>query len=519
MNDNPNILTVSGEPFRMDRRGFLKLSATAGTLGMLSGCGNRVTGTTPVTAPADWTDMVSDELLARVLKKALSSGGSFCDIFIQRKRVLALGLEDQAVNLAYSNVDMGAGIRVVKNGQTGYAFTESLDPKALEETAELAAAVANGSPAVAKRVHRARKLPSYYPTTPVFSSISPEPKVQLLLELDRRIRAAESRIVKVSMNYFDEESSILHVDSLGRRFRDEQPMTTLRASATAEFQGQLESNMYNCSARAGFDFYSPEQRDRIVRELVDRTVILFEAVPGPAGEYPLVLAPGSSGILLHEAIGHGMEADFARSGTTIYTDRVGQRIAPEFVTIVDDGTVPGMRGSIHVDDEGEDSRRTVLVENGIFRTFMHDRITAEHFSLEPTGNGRREDFRHMPIPRMRSTYMLAGPHDPGEIVASVKKGIYAQTFTNGQVAIGAGDFTFYIKNGFLIEDGKISTPIKDINIIGNGPKVLDSVTMVGNDFAMDQGAWTCGKRGQGVPVSLGMPTCAVASITIGGSRQ
>ena len=230
----------------------------------------------------------------------------------------------------------------------------------------------------------------------------------------------------------------------------------------------------------------------------------------------VVMAAGSSGILLHEAIGHGMEADFARKNTTVYSDMVGKRIAPENVTIVDDGTNPQLRGSINVDDEGNASKRTVLVDKGVLRTFMHDRISAQHFGLEPTGNGRRQSFRHMPIPRMRNTYMMAGPHAHDEIIGSIKRGIYAEHFTNGQVDIGPGDFTFYVKNGHLIEDGKLTRPIKDINIIGNGPEVLKRVTMVGDDFTLDHGGWTCGKRGQGVPVGLGMPTVAISAITVGG---
>jgi TldD protein len=248
-------------------------------------------------------------------------------------------------------------------------------------------------------------------------------------------------------------------------------------------------------------------------------VILFDAAPGPIGELPVVLASGSSGILLHEAIGHGMEADFARKKITIYSDKIGKPIAPKFVTIVDDGTNPNMRGSINVDDEGTEGKRTVLVEHGILRTFLHDRISARHFKIEPTGNGRRQSFRHMPLPRMRNTYMLAGPHDREEIIKSVKKGIYAEHFTNGEVLIGAGDFSFYVKNGFLIEDGKLTRPIKDINLIGNGPEVLEKVTMVGKDFKLDEGGWTCGKRGQGVPVGLGLPTLKVGKITIGGTRK
>ena len=275
-------------------------------------------------------------------------------------------------------------------------------------------------------------------------------------------------------------------------------------------------NYVGLGARVGLEFYTEDRLSTAAKDLVSRTTILFDAVEGPAGEYPVVLGPGSSGILLHEAIGHGMEADAARSKRTIYADQIGQRIAPKNVTIVDDGTNANLRGSINTDDEGEDSQRTVLVENGILRTFMHDRISAQHFGVEPTGNGRRQSFRHIPLPRMRNTYMLGGHTPRDEIVASVEFGIYADHFTNGQVNIGQGDFTFYIKNGWLIEGGKLTRPIKDVNIIGNGPDVLRGVTMVGDDFELDTGTWVCGKRGQSVPVGLGMPTVKVGALTVGG---
>ena len=243
---------------------------------------------------------------------------------------------------------------------------------------------------------------------------------------------------------------------------------------------------------------------------------LFEAVKPEAGEMPVVLSAGSSGILLHEAIGHGMEADFNRKNISIFSDKINKPVAENFVTIVDDGTYPSIRGSINVDDEGNTTEKTFLVENGILRSYMHDRISAKHYNVKPTGSGRRESFRYSPLPRMRNTYMLPGPHKKDEIIESVKKGIYTESFTNGQVFIGAGDFTFYVKSGYLIEDGKLTKPIKDINIIGNGPKVLSDIVMVGDDMKMAEGGWTCGKDGQGVPVSMGLPTVKVSKITVGG---
>jgi TldD protein len=293
----------------------------------------------------------------------------------------------------------------------------------------------------------------------------------------------------------------------------------LYVSCMAEQNGRRESNGYNVSGRRGLDFYSTDLVGRVVREVVARTTVLFDAVPAPTGEMPVVLAAGSSGILLHEAIGHGMEADFNRKGTSIYADKIGKSVAKPFVTIVDDATPEHARGALNVDDEGNPAGVTTLVDKGIMTTYLHDSISAKHYGLKPTGNGRRESYQYAPMPRMRATYMLPGPHDQDEIVASVKQGIYCKGFSNGQVQIGAGDFTFYVKNGFLIENGKLTRPIKDVNIIGNGPRVLEKIDMVGKDLVIDEGGWTCGKNGQSVPVSQGIPTVRVASITVGGQGK
>jgi TldD protein len=293
-------------------------------------------------------------------------------------------------------------------------------------------------------------------------------------------------------------------------------MTLLSISVLAEQDGRREQNGYNVAGRAGFEYYTPDRLARVVREAVDRTTILFDAGPAPAGELPVVLAAGSSGILLHEAIGHGMEADFNRKGTSIYADKLGKPVAAPFVNIVDDATGLGQRGAINVDDEGNDAGRTVLVEGGVLAGYLHDAISARHYGVAPTGNGRRESYRSAPLPRMRSTYMLPGPHAREEIIASVKRGLYCQNFANGQVQIGGGDFTFYVKNGWLIEDGKLTRPVKDVNVIGNGPRALERVDMVGDDLEIDEGGWTCGKDGQSVPVSQGLPTVRVSSLTVGG---
>ena len=309
---------------------------------------------------------------------------------------------------------------------------------------------------------------------------------------------------------------MLFANSEGRMTYDYQPMYKIYVNVTAEQNGQREEHYESLAGRYGLEAFTPQVMNNLAESAVKKTMALFDAVKPEAGEMEVVLAAGSSGILLHEAIGHGMEADFNRKGVSIFADKIDKPVAEKFVSIVDDGTNPNYRGSINIDDEGNDSQKTYLVEDGILRTYLHDRISANYYKVKPTGNGRRESFRHSPLPRMRNTYMLPGPHTKEEIIKSVKKGIFAEDFTNGQVFIGAGDFTFYVKSGNIIENGKLGRPIKDVNIIGNGPDVLRDIVMVADDFAMDDGTWSCGKDGQTVPVSLGLPTVKVKKITVGG---
>ncbi len=460
---------------------------------------------------------VTARSIRETLGAALSRGGEHADVYFQHKVSSDVGLEDGAVNRAHASVELGVGVRVVKGDQTGYGYTEDLSLPALLECARTAAAIADGPtrPAPAS-LHLAAKLPDRYPLVRPWEDVRPEEKLPLLSALNERAFAADPRVRKVNVYLRDEAGAILVADSSGRIVEDAQPMTLLFLSLLAEDGGRREQNGANVAGRAGFEFYSPERLDRVVKEAVSRTTILFEAAPPPAGEMPVVLAAGSSGILLHEAIGHGMEADFNRKGVSIYADKIGKRIAAPFVNIVDDAANPGARGAINVDDEGNPAGTTRLVDGGVLATYLHDAISARHYGVAPTGNGRRESYRHPPLPRMRSTYMLPGPHRTEEIIRSVKKGIYCVNFSNGQVNIGAGDFTFYVKNGWLIEDGKLTRPVKDVNIIGNGPEALLKVDMVSDDLAIDEGGWTCGKDGQSVPVSQGLPTVRVSSMTVGG---
>ncbi|MGC4000518.1 MAG: metallopeptidase TldD-related protein [Anaeromyxobacter sp.] len=460
---------------------------------------------------------VTEAMIAQTLSAALSRGGEHADVYFQHRVGSDLGLEDGAVNRAYASVELGVGVRVVKGDQTGYGYTEDLSLPALLECARTAAAIADGpSRPGPARFHVGVDLPDRYPLVRPWDQVRPEEKLPLVAGINERAFAADPRIKKVNVFLRDESGAVLIADSSGRIVEDAQPMTLLYVSVLAEQGSRREQNGYNVAGRAGFEFYTPDRLDRVVREAVARTTVLFEAGPPPAGEMPVVLAAGSSGILLHEAIGHGMEADFNRKGVSIYADRIGKPIARPFVNIVDDAANAGARGAINVDDEGNAAGTTRLVENGVLATYLHDAISARHYGVTPTGNGRRESYRHPPLPRMRSTYMLPGPHRTEEIIASVKKGIYCANFSNGQVNIGAGDFTFYVKNGFLIEDGKLTRPVKDVNIIGNGPKALEEVDMVSDDLAIDEGGWTCGKDGQSVPVSQGLPTVRVAKMTVGG---
>jgi len=474
----------------------------------------------PAGAHTTWFDRfgIDSGLLGRVIARGLGQGGDFSEVFLQHEVVHWLGLEDGEVNRAYTTVSLGAGIRVLKGDATGFAYCEELTEAALLATAATAAAVADGPAAVEPQPLAAVPVKSRYRVEVPWTAVGVADKLPLVTETDRLLRARDPRVVKATVFLSDTTGHILVADSTGRLVEDEQPMAEMRARCTAEQNGRSESSGQSLSARDGLSFLDATTIQRLAHDAADFTVRQFDAVEPPVGELPVVLAPGITGILLHEAIGHGMEADFNRKGRSIYAGRIGKRIAPEHVTIVDDGTNPNMRGSINVDDEGASARRTVLVEKGILRSYMHDRISAKHYGLETTGSGRRQSFRFPPVPRMRNTYMLNGPHSPDEIVASVDRGLYAERFSNGQVAIGAGDFTFYLTHGRLIEKGKLGPPVKDANLIGSGPKVLEHVDMVAGDLTFFSGAGYCGKDGQRVPVGFGLPTCKAGAISVGGRK-
>jgi TldD protein len=505
---------------QMSRRDFVKVTGTGLALATLPGFIR--TGFAGVGAGDNPYNFyfqrfgIDEDLIRKVMAEALHYGGDYCDLFFQNELSNSIRLQDNIVNSASTNVTLGVGIRVLNGNQTGYSFTEDISLASMKAAARTAAGIASGSAKPAPQSFNATKLMNYYDTKVSYEDVGVKDKVNMLQAINDDVFKEDPRVVKASVNFSDSEKYILVVNSEGGIASDYQPMLRISVGCTAEEDGRKENNYFDYSARDDINFLTEAKLKRLPREAVARTVKLFEAQTPPAGEFPVVLSAGSAGILLHEAIGHGMEADFNRQGISVYSEKMNKKIAAPFVTIVDNGTNPHIRGSINVDDEGVPSEETVLVEDGVLRTYIHDRISAKHYGVKPTGSGRRESFKHYPMPRMRNTYMRSGPHEFEEMIASVDYGILADQFTNGQVNIGPGDFTFYVKSGSLIENGKITAPIKDVNIIGNGPDVLEKVTMVANDMKMAEGGWTCGKNGQGVPVSQGMPSVLVSSITVGG---
>lgn len=461
---------------------------------------------------------VDETLMKEGLAAALAKGADRADLYFEHKVSTYLSLEDGEVNRAYTSVDLGVGVRAVKGDQTGYGYTEELSVEAIRRAGQTAASIANGPARPGPTAFNVGRIANRYTAKVPWDTVKADQRLPLLTRIDAGARDADKRIKTVRASLSDDHGAILIVDSDGRVFEDVIPSTRLYVNCTAEAKGRRESNGENIAARAGLEFYTDERMARLIKGAASSTTILFDSAPAPLGEMQVVLAPGASGILLHEAIGHGMEADYNRKNASIYADRINKPIANPIVSIVDDGTIDFARGAINVDDEGNPAEKTVLVDKGTLATYLHDSISAKHYGVKSTGSGRRESFRHAPLPRMRATYMLPGPHTEEEIIKSVKKGIYCSKFTNGQVLIGAGDFTFYVKNGFLIEDGKLTRPVTDVNLIGNGPKVLEQVDMVANNLAFDEGGWTCGKAGQSVPVSLGMPAVRVAKMTVGGRK-
>jgi len=458
---------------------------------------------------------VTPALLQKLIAAAMEKGADYADLYFEHTMNNYTTLEDGKVNQAYSNVGFGVGIRVLKGDQTGFAFAESVDPETMMKAARTAASIADspGKPVMADITEFLS--PNLYPVKNSWEKTSISDKIPYLQKINDKIFAGDSRVTKVNATLGDTSSYIMFHNSEGLLAYDYRPLSFLYTTCVMEKDGKVENYMASRSSRAGSEFLTDDLVDVLVKEVLDKTPVLFEATKPKAGEMEVVMSAGESGILLHEAIGHAFEADFNRKKTSIFSDKMGKKIAENFVSIVDDGTLQSDRGSLNFDDEGNPTMRTSLVENGILTSYLHDRISSNFYKVKPTGSGRRQDFRNIPLPRMRSTTMENGPHKKEEIIASVKNGIYVDSFSNGQVNIGAGDFTFFVKTGNLIENGKLTRPIKDINIIGNGPVALSDIVMAADDSKLSAGTWTCGKDGQGAPVSMGIPTVKIKKLTVG----
>lgn len=460
-----------------------------------------------------------DAMLAtRLLELSLSKGGDYADLYFEYRAGADYSFEEGKVKSVGQGITLGLGVRVLKGDATGYAYCEELTWESMAQVARTAAQIAASGkthqPLALTPVSAANLYPVEHPSLLEM----PQQKLDLLRRADLAARSFDSRIIKVQASFAEEMKEILIVTSNGKMVRDRQPLLRFGVHAIAESGGKRQSGSGGGGGRFGLDYFLSHSPEEHGKEAARVAIAMLDAEEAPAGAMEVVLAAGDSGILLHEAVGHGLEADFNRKQTSNYSGQVGQRVASELCTVIDDGTIDHSRGAINVDDEGNLPQENVLIENGILKGYLQDHLSSGHFKTAPSGNGRRQSFRHNPLPRMTNTLMAPGSHDPEEIIRATKRGIYAKRFSGGQVNISNGDFVFSLTESYLIEDGKIGAPLKGVNLIGNGPDVLTKVSMVGNDFKLSDGIWTCGKDGQSVPVGVGTPTVKIAAITVGGTK-
>jgi TldD protein len=458
----------------------------------------------------------------RHINKALGSINmrdvDYADLYFQISRNESWTVEDGTLKEGHFSLEQGVGVRAVCGEKTGFAYSDELVLPALEHAAGAARAISRQGQSKSVKVTSPVRPNALYPATDPTTSISDEEKKSLVSMIDRETRKLDRRIEQVIVNLISNQDLILIAAADGTLAADVRPLVRLNISVIVEENGRREQGYSGGGARADLNyFFGTDLPMELAQEAVRQALGQLIAESAPAGTMPVVLGAGWPGILLHEAVGHGLEGDFNRKGTSAFSGRIGQQVASKLCTIVDDGTLPNRRGSLAVDDEGTPGQYNVLVENGVLRGYMQDRMNARLMGVAPTGNGRRESFAHIPMPRMTNTYMLAGPHDPGEIIASIDKGLYAPNFGGGQVDITSGKFVFSANEAYLIEKGKVTTPVKGAMLIGDGPEVLGKISMVGNDLKLDEGVGTCGKDGQSVPVGVGQPTLRIDELTVGGT--
>jgi TldD protein len=462
---------------------------------------------------------IDTAVMSELLGVALGRGGDYGELYFESRESGSITFEDQAVKSVGGGVMQGLGVRVIAGEAVGYAYTEDLSREAMRRAAETAAQIARGSRMAAPVDINAERPPQFYPVLHESVDAAAADKLAVIRRADSTARGYHPSISRADITLTDEIKRVLIATSDGRLVGDIQPQIVFTVSCLSEVSGNRQTARANGGGRYGMEYFELRPPELIAREAARRAVLLQDAHEAPAGTLPVVLAAGDSGVLLHEAVGHGLEADFNRKRTSTYSDRVGQPVASPLCTIVDDGTILNARGSINIDDEGNPGRANTLITGGILQGYMQDRISANHFKVAASGNSRRQSFKHHPMPRMTNTYMLAGETPPEEIIRSVPRGVYCVAYGGGQVNISNGDFVFAVQESYLIEDGRITAPLRDVNLIGNGPDVLSKVTAAGTDFEMSDGGWMCGKSGQSVPVSLGMPTVLVSGITVGGTKR
>jgi TldD protein len=457
--------------------------------------------------------------LEQVLGKLSRRGVDLADLYFEYSRGESWSLEDGIVKEGSHSVAQGVGVRAVSAEKSGFAYSDELAVPALLDAADAACAITAQGQSGKIRVVSATPVPELYERDNPLVSISTDAKLQLMRRLDERIRSADKRVREVMVGLIGRHTSMLVAGSDGTIAADVRPLVRLNVAVIVEHEGRRESASYGGGGRHGYaNFLTDGFAESVADEALRQALVALEARAAPAGEMVVVLGSGWPGILLHEAIGHGLEGDFNRKGTSAFAGRIGERVAAEDCTIVDDATLPGRRGSLALDDEGTPGQYTVLIENGRLAAYLQDKQNARLMGVASTGNGRRQSYAHRPMPRMTNTYMLPGKREPDEIIASVKRGLYAVSFGGGQVDITNGKFVFSASEAYLIEDGKVTAPVKGATLIGNGPDVLTRVSMVGNDLALDNGIGTCGKDGQQVPVGVGQPTLKIDSLTVGGTQ-
>ncbi len=463
---------------------------------------------------------VDDGALQRTLDRIMGRAVDRADLYFQTVRHESWSLEDGMVREGSHGIDQGVGARAIAGEKTGFAYSDEIVAPALERAAEAARAIARSGGE--GRIQAWRSVPGhdlYLPEDPL-ASLPAADKVALLRHVDQAARSADPRVKEVFVSLAGVHEVILVVDTEGTLAADVRPLVRLNVTVIAEQGGRREQGSAGGGGRFGYGWFLEDDRaGGFAREAVRQALVNLEAGEAPAGTMDVVLGPGWPGVLLHEAVGHGLEGDFNRKGSSAFAGRLGERVASPLCTVVDDGTLEQRRGSLNVDDEGVPTSRTVLIENGVLKGYMQDRLNARLMGMAPTGNGRRESYAHLPMPRMTNTFMLPGAHDPQEIIASVQRGLYAVNFGGGQVDITSGKFVFSACETYLIENGRVTRPVKGATLVGNGPDVLTRVTMVGNDLQLDTGIGTCGKEGQSVPVGVGQPTLKVEGLTVGGTAH